>query len=91
MQITSILVVYAVLWFLVLFLVLPFRMVSQGEAGEVLKGTTASAPANPQMRRKFVITSLIAFALWVPVILGISYGFLSVDNFNLYKYIGPDS
>lgn len=91
MQVTSALVVYAVLWFLVLFCVLPLRMVSQGDAGEVLKGTMASAPSNPRIKRKFLITTLIAFALWVPICLGIIYGYLTVDKFNLYQWIGPES
>ena len=55
MALTSAFVVYAVLWFLVLFLVLPYRMKSQGDAGEVVPGTPASAPANPMMKRKFKI------------------------------------
>ncbi|MEP5759838.1 MAG: DUF1467 family protein [Litoreibacter sp.] len=91
MQVTSAMVVFAVLWFLVLFCVLPFRNLSQGEAGEVVKGTTASAPANPQMKKRFLITTLIAIAIWIPVVLGVIYGFLTVENFNLYKIIGPDA
>lgn len=91
MQITSALVVFAVLWFLVLFCVLPLRMVSQGDAGEVARGTTASAPAEPRMKRKFAITTLIALALWVPICLGITYGYLTLEMFDLFKLIGPDS
>ena len=34
MSITSIIVVYAVSWFMVFFVVLPLRFVSQDEAGE---------------------------------------------------------
>jgi predicted secreted protein len=90
MQVTSALVLYAVLWFLILFIVLPLRMVSQGEAGTVLKGTTASAPSEPRMKRRFLITSLVAFVLWVPLCAGIIYGYLTVEMFNLYKLIGPD-
>jgi predicted secreted protein len=91
MQITSALVVYAVLWFLVLFVILPLRMVSQGEAGEVTKGTTASAPSDPNMKRRFLITSIIAFVIWVPLCAAIIYGYLTVEMFNLYAIIGPES
>lgn len=89
MSITSVLVVFAVLWFLVLFCVLPQRMKSQGEAGEVVPGTPSSAPADPQMGRKFKITTVIAFCLWVPLCLGIHYGYITADNFNLYERFGP--
>ncbi len=91
MAITSILVVFAVIWFLVLFCVLPLRMKSQGDDGEIVPGTPASAPANPQMRRKFWITTLIAVSIWAPVCLAISYGWLTVDTINLYERFGPDS
>lgn len=91
MAVTSAIVVFAVLWFLVLFCVLPLRMKSQGDAGEIVPGTPASAPSNPRMRRKFWITTVIAALLWVPICLGIIYGFLTVDNFDLYKRFGPDS
>lgn len=90
MQVTSALVVYAVLWFLILFIVLPLRMVSQGEAGDVVKGTMASAPSDPKMKRRFLITSVIAFVIWVPLCAAIIYGYLTVEMFNLYKIIGPD-
>lgn len=89
MQITSALVVFAVLWFLTLFCVLPYRMRSQGDEGAVVPGTPASAPSDPQMGRKFRITTLIAFALWVPICLAIIYGYLSVDTINLYDRFGP--
>lgn len=91
MAITSALVVFAVLWFLVLFVVLPLRMKSQGDAGEVVPGTPESAPSDPQMTRKFLITTIVAFGLWVPICLGIIYGVLSVDNFDLYSRFGPGS
>lgn len=90
MAITSALVVFAVLWFLVLFCVLPLRMKSQGDVGEVVPGTPASAPSNPEMKRKFVITTIVAFCLWVPVCLGIAYGVLSVDKVDLFSRFGPD-
>ena len=49
MGITAAIVVYAMLWFLTLFLVLPFRNRTQGEAGEVEPGTPSSAPEDAQM------------------------------------------
>ncbi|GFE63342.1 DUF1467 family protein [Litoreibacter roseus] len=89
MQITSALVVFAVIWFLTLFCVLPLRMKSQGDMGQVEPGTPASAPADPQMGRKFRITTIVAFLIWVPVCLAIVYGWLSVDTINLYDWANP--
>ena len=36
---------YIVIWWLTLFVVLPFGVRTQGEAGDVVEGTPASAPA----------------------------------------------
>mgnify|MGYP001423439163 CR=1 FL=1 len=52
--------VYFVIWWIVLFAVLPFGVRTQHEAGEIVPGTPASAPAAPRMLRVAVFTSLIA-------------------------------
>ncbi|PTX57047.1 putative secreted protein [Litoreibacter ponti] len=91
MAVTSALVVYACLWFLCLFCVMPFRTRTQGDAGEVVPGTPKSAPAQEQMGRTFAITSVIAFVLWIPLCAAIIYGYISADTMNLYKRFGPDS
>lgn len=59
------LVLFAVIWFMVLFIVLPLRNVTQGEDGDVVPGTHASAPANPQLKRKAKITTIWAAGIWV--------------------------
>ncbi|RLJ59405.1 putative secreted protein [Litoreibacter meonggei] len=91
MAITSAIVVFAVVWFLVLFCVLPFGTPSQSEMGEVSPGTPRSAPANPRMKRKFAITTLITIVIWAPLCLAIIYGYINADTMNLYKRFGPDS
>ncbi|SFR41292.1 DUF1467 family protein [Litoreibacter janthinus] len=91
MAITSAIVVFAVVWFLVLFCVLPYNTPSQNEVGEVAPGTPRSAPANPQMKRKFLITTAITVVIWIPLCLAIIYGYINADTMNLYKRFGPDS
>ncbi len=58
------LVTYFIIWWLVLFAVLPWgnRPPDEPEAGHV-----ASAPANPRLALKFAITSLIAGLLFLVV------------------------
>ena len=48
MTITAALVLFAIIWFMVFFCVLPLRFQSQAEAGSVVPGTPASAPAGPR-------------------------------------------
>ena len=45
-------VLYLVIWFMVLFIVLPIRLETQGERGEVEPGTPEGAPANLDMWKK---------------------------------------
>ena len=52
MSITGGLVLYATLWFLVMFLLLPIGHQSQEEAGQVVPGTPVGAPMRPMMGRK---------------------------------------
>ncbi|NCV49796.1 MAG: DUF1467 family protein, partial [Rhodobacterales bacterium] len=47
MGITSALVLFAVIWFLVFLVVIPIRLETQGDVGEVEPGTHAGAPAKP--------------------------------------------
>ncbi|MGY6704175.1 DUF1467 family protein [Roseinatronobacter sp.] len=70
MSIMSAIALYGVIWFMTMFLVLPFRMKTQGEAGEVVPGTPSSAPSDAQMMRKVKIVTVIATTAFV-VIAGI--------------------
>ena len=69
MPIGSVIAIYFVVWWIVLFAVLPWGMRSQQEEGEVVLGTEPSAPANPRLVRKAIITSIVAaivtFLLWL--------------------------
>jgi predicted secreted protein len=51
---------YIVIWWLTLFVVLPFGVKTQGEAGDVVEGTPASAPATPRILRTLIINTMVA-------------------------------
>jgi predicted secreted protein len=61
MSVTSALVVYAVLWFLIMLMILPIGMRSQQDVGRVEPGTPASAPDNPMILRKMLWATGLAF------------------------------
>ena len=46
MSIVSAIVLFAVIWFMVLFIVLPIRLETQGDVGEHVPGTHAGSPAS---------------------------------------------
>jgi predicted secreted protein len=51
---------YFVIWWTVLFGVLPFGVRSQAEAGEVVAGTEPGAPSAPALREKAIWTTFVA-------------------------------
>ncbi len=62
--------VFFVIWWIVLFAVLPFGVKTQAEAGDVVSGSASSAPQNPRLLRKAGITTLLAvlvFALFIAI------------------------
>jgi len=54
------LAIYFVIWWLCLFVVLPFGANSQHETGDVTPGTDASAPVRLYVLRRIVATSALA-------------------------------
>ncbi len=84
MTITAAIVLFAVIWFLTLFVVLPIGMRSQGDEGVVEPGTPASAPSDPRMRRKFFWVTVITVAIWAPVCAFIMWGGVSVRDIDFW-------
>ncbi len=60
MKIGTVIAIYFVIWWTVLFAVLPWGMRTQEEEGEVTLGTPESAPANPHILKKAIWTSIVA-------------------------------
>jgi len=67
MAITSSFVLFAVIWFMLFLMILPMRLKTQGESGEVVPGTHTSSPENPQIKKKAKITTLITLVLWAVI------------------------
>jgi predicted secreted protein len=51
---------YFIIWWTLLFAVLPFGVRSQAESGEIVKGSEPGAPATPALREKAIWTTLVA-------------------------------
>ena len=60
MQVASIIAVYLVVWWVCLFVVLPWGTRSQHEAGEIVPGTDPGAPALFRIWPKLLATTLLA-------------------------------
>ena len=64
MSITTFLAIYFIIWWVVLFAVLPLGVRSQAESGEVTPGTDPGAPATHLVWRKLMWTTVIATAVF---------------------------
>jgi len=56
--------VYVIIWWLVLFMVLPWGVAERVEAAEVAQGQDAGAPRKPRIWLKLAATTLIAGLLF---------------------------
>ena len=72
MTITSAIVLLSVYWFIILFIVLPINVTTQNDERNVIEGTAPSSPINPNLKRKFSITTIVSIILWIPTCLVIS-------------------
>jgi len=56
--------IYFIIWWTVLFAVLPWGVRSQGESGDVVPGTDPGAPSVPALGRKLIWTTLVSAAIF---------------------------
>lgn len=89
MSISAAVVLYAVCWFMVFFIVLPLRLTTQGDAGSVLPGTPAGAPAGFVVKRKARITTVAASVVWMILFVIITQGWITVRDFDVMGRMPP--
>jgi predicted secreted protein len=61
------LALYFVIWWILLFVVLPFGVRSQVESGDVVQGSEPGAPALPALREKAIWTTFVASVVLIGV------------------------
>ncbi len=89
MAITSGFVLFAVIWFMTFFVVLPLRLKTQGESGSIVPGTHAGAPHDFNLKGKLWMTTIIAVILWVLVAGVIISGVISVRDLDWFNRMSP--
>ena len=85
MSITSAFVLYSVIWAILFYMINPLWQTSQSEDGKVTPGTPASAPIDPMIRKKVIITTVIATALFALAMLTLEYGWITLDDVSFLK------
>ena len=86
MNLASAIAIYFIIWWLVLFLVLPFGIRNAHETGETVEeGNEPGAPVTPRLARKVVITTILATVVFVVFYLAQTRGLLSLDSLPFYN------
>lgn len=68
--------IYFVLWWLCLFMVLPFKVRNQVDVGEITPGTEPGAPVAVRMGPKLLITTGLAAVLQILLMWALSASWL---------------
>ena len=76
MPILSVFAIYFVVWWLCLFVVLPFRVRNQVDEGEWVQGTERGAPSFARLWPKLLVTTLLAAVVTALLMWGLSNEFL---------------
>ena len=72
-------VVYLILWWLVIFMVLPWGN-QPLDAEDVARGHASSAPRKPRLAIKVAVTTVIAALLWAVVWMVMEQGWISLRS-----------
>jgi predicted secreted protein len=80
MSVALAIAIYVVIWWTVLFAVLPIGVRTQGEDGSVVPGTPESAPTAPRLIRVVLLTTLISGLLFAALWAAVRYGLIDLTQ-----------
>jgi predicted secreted protein len=70
---------YLIVWWVVLFSVLPMGVISHAEAGlKTPGGGDPAAPVNPNLKRKFITTTWVSALLFAPFWIAVHFHWISL-------------
>jgi predicted secreted protein len=80
MSVSFAIAIYFIIWWTVLFAVLPIGVRTQAEDGAVVPGTPESAPAAPRLLRVVVLTTVISALVFAALWALIRYGIVDLNE-----------
>ena len=82
MATSTVIAIYFIIWWVVLFTVLPMGVVSHAEAGvETPGGGDPAAPVDPNLKRKFITTTWVSALVFAPVWIAAHFHWISLGMF----------
>jgi predicted secreted protein len=80
MAVSTSLAIYFIIWWLVLFAVLPFGIRSQVESGEIVPGSDPGAPSLPKLLSKMIWTTVVSAVVFVIFQIIYRYRLVGLDD-----------
>ncbi len=83
MGLTGSIIVYVLIWWIIFFSVLPVGIQSNKETfKEKIEGIDPGAPKNPNIAKKFLITTIIASIIFIVI-----YYLVKIDLLNIREFL----
>ncbi len=80
MSLSFAIAIYFIIWWTVLFAVLPIGVRTQAEDGAIVPGTPESAPAAPRLLRVVLLTTAISALVFAALWALIKYGIVDLNK-----------
>ena len=81
MGVTTAIAIYLIIWWVVLFTILPIGVISHAEAGiDKGDGGDPGAPVDPKLKKKFIPTTWVSAIVFVIVYLVIRLGLVPMPS-----------
>jgi len=80
MSLATSIAIYFIIWWVVLFAVLPWGVRSQEEDGTITPGSDPGAPALPGLKRKLVWTTIVAAVVFAACQVVYAYRLIALDD-----------
>tara|TARA_B110000444_G_C18400365_1_gene393375 strand:- start:308 stop:562 length:255 start_codon:yes stop_codon:yes gene_type:complete len=82
MGITGSIIVYVLIWWIIFFSILPIGIQSNKEVfRDSIEGTDPGAPKNPNIGKKFLVTTIITSIVFIVIYYLVNNGFLNLRNY----------
>ena len=91
MSITSAIVLFAIIWFIIFFIAIPVRLETQGDRGRVVPGTHSSSPEVHGLRKKAWISTWVTSVIWAIVCSVILSGYFTMQDIDFFNRMKPVS
>jgi predicted secreted protein len=76
----TVLAIYFLIWWIVLFAVLPWGVRSQQESGDVPDGTDPGAPLMPMLLKKVMWTTIVATIVFAAFFVSYVYRLVTIEG-----------